>query len=389
MSTDFLSNFLDTDEEEEVVAHNLDDVFSYPVAMNFVVLGVGQGGNNLADAFYEIGYRRVGLLNTAKTDMDTISHPIIKVALDKQGAGKDPEIGRNRVEAKSSKIRSLLAGLITEKTDKVIVCLGLGGGTGSGGGPEVVKMVQEWLQRHGKDPHKDVIVIQTLPEPLIEGDRPSLNALYAYREIDRLKVPTLTVDNAQLRKCVRTTISAPWFRLNRWIVETFHQFNIYAAKETVSGNIDMRDLEDVLSRGRFIFSAFRVTQVQNKETAGTIMADHLEKSLFAKTNIRTSRAAALIMLVNEETMGNKSLDEISEVAEELNALMGPNSTLHRSIHLAKFPSKPNIPVTDMFCYVLLGELGHPLETLNGLFARAKHLSGEYSSLTAFLNDGGL
>ena len=173
--------------------------------------------------------------------------------------------------------------------------------------------------------------------------------------------------------------------MNRWVVKTFHQFNAYAARQSSIAVFDAQDFNDVLSRGRFIFSAFRIPELNDRYVIGNVLADHLEKSLFARTKLSTANAAACLMLLNEPAVRDKSMDDISSAFEELNNIMKPNSTLHRGIYLEEVPPlKDGTAPPDLFCYVMLGGLDHPMGTLETLFGKAKSFSDEYSSVSAFL-----
>lgn len=54
------------------------------------IIGVGQGGNRIAESFYNLGYRKVILFNTTEKDMQGLSVPKKHwvVAKDIEGAGK-------------------------------------------------------------------------------------------------------------------------------------------------------------------------------------------------------------------------------------------------------------------------------------------------------------
>ena len=60
----------DDDPVEDGVTDTFDDA-----AFNFAVVGVGQGGSRLAESFWNLGYRRVGVINTAQQDLSLIKMP--------------------------------------------------------------------------------------------------------------------------------------------------------------------------------------------------------------------------------------------------------------------------------------------------------------------------
>ena len=369
------------------ITQDVQDQFDDPQpAFRCAVIGVGQCGNNLAAAFYNTGYRRVLAINTAKADLGSVKEPILKLSIGNGGAGKDPEIGRQAVEDHAPQIRSAMGKAFGDRYDKVIICMSLGGGTGSGGGPEVVRLVREVVRERGGNPDKDVMVIAVLPEPSVDGPRQCHNALTAYAKLERLNIPRLYVDNSQLRKVIRTTFGNNWPRLNDWIVKTFHKFNTFATRESEHGICDGRDLEDVLSRGRFIFSAFKVDRLEQKYSVGGIMAEHLQNSLFAKMNLKSADAAACLIILNQSAVQDKSMEDIAPTFTELNTLMKQNSTLHKGIYLVDLhPSPEGKLPPEMFCYVMLGGLEHPRDSLKTIFEKAMNHCQEYGSLSVFLN----
>ena len=364
-----------------------EDEFPAKPAFRLGIVGVGQCGNNLAAMFHTVGYRRVLAINTAKTDLESVAEPIEKLLIGSQGAGKNPEVGKECIEAKTTKIRTTMSRLFESRVDKVVVCMGLGGGTGSGGGPEVVKIAKDLMKEWGGHPERDVIVIATLPEAAIAGSRVCYNALLAYRELEKLKVPRLYIDNSKMRKdVVETTFGSGWDRMNRWVVKTFHEFNSYAAKNSTIGNFDGQDLDDVLSRGRFIFSAIPVETLDNKFAIGDIIAQYLERSLFTKMNLKTAEAAGCIMILNAAAVADRNPGELAPAFVELNSMMRSGSTLHNGIYLETFPSKKGVKALDLICYVMLGGLDHPHETLALLFEKGKSsASEEYGTLSSIID----
>jgi len=361
------------------------DIFNYEPAFKMGIVGVGQCGNNLAVAFHRIGYRRVFQINTAQTDLDSLEDQIAKLPIGKQGAGKDPAVGKACVEAKATQIRNGILREFGEDFDKIIVSLGLGGGTGSGGGPDVVNIAKEIIKDRGGVPSNDVIVIVTLPDPNIDGPRQCFNALLAYGEITRLGVPMIIIDNAQVGSIIRAKLADGWAPINMWIARTFHMFNMYANKPSDHGAFDGNDLNDIISRGRLLFSAFRVTQLKDKYAVGDVMAGNLARSLFAKCDTKTATAAGCLMVINPKVGGDLSMEDIAPAFQELNTIMRPNSTLHRGIYIPnEWSAQERAKHPDLFCYVILGGMEHPTATLNRLFEKARNYDQSYGSVGAFL-----
>ena len=385
MSEDFdFDGFVEADATQSTTSKTVTDNFKNTPAFKIGIVGVGQCGNNIAQAFHRIGYRRVLLVNTAQTDLDAIEDPIPKLAIDRQGAGKDPTAGKARVEAKATEIRNGMLREFGEDFDKIIVCLGLGGGTGSGGGPAVVKIACDIIRDRGGNPSKDVIAIVTLPDPNIDGPKQCFNALVAYGQVSNLGVPMTIIDNAQVGSIIRAKLAEGWTPINTWVARTFHMFNAYANMPSDHGAFDGNDLNDVISRGRLLFSAFRVTQLKDRYAIADTIAANLERSLFAKCDRATATAAGCLMVINPRVGKDLSMEDIAPAFQELNKIMRPDSTLHRGLYIPDWSFVDQDKHPDLFCYVILGGLDHPRVTLAGLFEKVKSYDQRYGSVEAFL-----
>ncbi|MDI6734283.1 MAG: cell division protein FtsZ [Patescibacteria group bacterium] len=109
------------------------------------VVGVGGGGGNIVSRMMQ-GDRIRGVefiaINTDAQDLDHVSaHRKIyvgKALTHGLGAGMNPEIGKQAVEENRSEIGEAL-----DEADIVFVTAGLGGGTGTGGGPVVAEIARE------------------------------------------------------------------------------------------------------------------------------------------------------------------------------------------------------------------------------------------------------
>jgi cell division GTPase FtsZ len=367
-----------TSHEKEIV-----DLFDRTPAFKIGFIGVGQCGNNFATAFHRLGYRRVLLVNTAEADLNAIEDQIAKLPVGAQGAGKDPEVGRKQVKDKLTEIRSHIlrecAGF-----EKLVICMGLGGGTGSGGGPEIVKLAQQLVQDNGGQPDRDVIAIVTLPNPKVDGPRQCFNALQAYGSLQKLNVPLITIDNSLVEKVVPTTYADIWGPVNMWVARTFHAFNNFAGQESQQGVLDACDLNDIISRGNITFSACSIPDIDNKHAIAEKIVTRLKHSMFAATDLSTAEAAGCIVLINETVKFELGASDVEPALEALNNLMRKNSTLHRGIYVRNLPAKTGTGPA-MFWYVILSGIDKPAETLNRIFEKAKSYSQEYGTLAAFFD----
>jgi cell division protein FtsZ len=114
------------------------------LAAKVKIIGIGGGGNNALNTM--ISYQLSGVdFIAANTDAQALAANIApnKLQLGENltkglGAGANPEIGRKAALEDVEKIREALQG-----ADMVFITAGLGGGTGTGGGPVIAEVARE------------------------------------------------------------------------------------------------------------------------------------------------------------------------------------------------------------------------------------------------------
>src|SRR5262245_2049555 len=194
-------------------------------SLDIAVIGLGQGGGNIAAEFARRGYRAMAL-NTARTDLSalgTANHPALSeaqrlyIGIDGyDGAGADLNYGRQCVLESAERIREVVA-RHTEGADVVLLTAGLGGGTGSAVG-ELVRVLESL--------ELPITTLTTLP-----GDQESgiakVNAVRAVSEL--VKIPDLGLifaDNARLAQLHgNVTLDEYFERINEIIIEPLDAFN--------------------------------------------------------------------------------------------------------------------------------------------------------------------
>jgi cell division protein FtsZ len=114
------------------------------LAAKVKIIGIGGGGNNALNTM--ISYQLSGVdFIAANTDAQALAANMAsnKLQLGENltkglGAGANPEIGRKAALEDVEKIREALKG-----SDMVFITAGLGGGTGTGGGPVIAEVARE------------------------------------------------------------------------------------------------------------------------------------------------------------------------------------------------------------------------------------------------------
>jgi cell division GTPase FtsZ len=166
--------------------------------MRLAMIGFGQAGGKVVDAFIEFDERTRGrsvrsaiAVNTAKADLRGLEHVdeaqqvlIGQTRVKGHGVGADNELGAAIAEEDLDEIQGAIDEVPVHEVDAFLVVAGLGGGTGSGGAPVVAKH----LTRIYEEP---VYGLGILPGS-DEGGIYTLNAARSFqtftREVDNLLV---------------------------------------------------------------------------------------------------------------------------------------------------------------------------------------------------------
>ncbi len=114
-----------------------------PVAQ-IKVVGLGGGGGNAIARMMKVGVKGIEFI-AVNTDAQALYHceaphkiNVGKATTRGLGAGANPDVGRQAAEESSEEIRAALEG-----SDMVFITYGLGGGTGTGGGPVIAEIARE------------------------------------------------------------------------------------------------------------------------------------------------------------------------------------------------------------------------------------------------------
>ena len=158
------------------------------------ILGLGGAGANMLERI-ALDSQEGAQLVSLNTDMRTLSASLAKekiqlgTTLTKGlGTGGDPELGQQAVLEAEAEVRNVL------KDQKIVfLCVGLGGGTGSGAAPIIARIARE--------EGAFVIVFATMPF-LFEGSRRREQAETALNQLAVLSNALVTFDNNRMGELV-------------------------------------------------------------------------------------------------------------------------------------------------------------------------------------------
>jgi len=345
---------------EEVEANTVDDTFEG--AFKFAVIGIGQGGSRIAQTFWNLGYRRVAVINTAKQDLEPIAVPSEnKLLIGGDGAGKQPEVAEEIFKAHREDILDFLKRTFGEEFDRILVCAGAGGGTGAGGTSVVIEVAHDLceslgVETKGEGESAKVGAIIALPSKA-EGARVAKNTKRTMKKVLEFKdlgalTPVVILDNEKIKQIYpKLPVRKFWSTSNNSVCALLHLFNKISAQESVYTSFDKADLETVLSSGLITFGATPLRKWEEPTDISQAIRDNLKRTILADLDPKTGDMAACVVIGSTEVLDELPQENLEHGFEQLTRIMGSGSTVHRGVYSG---NKPGIVI-----YTAIGGLDNP------------------------------
>lgn len=323
------------------------DKFEGAVQMAFI--GAGQGGGRIADSFYNFGYRRVCAVNTTEQDLQGLSMPEenkLVIGKNRGGAGKDPEQGELAAKESYEEIMDHLMRCWGEGAEHLYVCVGGGGGSGTGSWTVLLDALRDYAQSTNieKPIFKHLGVILTLPKRS-EGARVQRNALIAVKTaVEKLQSNEISslilVDNSKIHELYPgLPVKMFWKVANDTFCGVFHTFNLLAAKPSDYNTFDRADYRSVIRNGLMIFGRTQVTAWKGKEDISLAVRQNLAGSLLADGfDLSKANMAGAIVVAHDDVLEEIPMEHIDYAFNSLGRVLGNDGiTLHSGIYEGKKP----------------------------------------------------
>lgn len=361
------------------------DAFDYDVAFKFAFVGVGQGGSRIAESFHGAGYRRVCAINTTGQDLSAIKlGGDRKLDLGGAGAGKDPDKGAAAIAGRSQDVRDLFSRSFGPDVDHIFVCFGAGGGTGAGAYAAVIVAASAYMAEIGRPVR--VGVIMALPKDA-EGARPAANALSCAQGLLTAQTmtppvsPIIIVDNQKIQELYNPAVSQEYNTANGSITNMLHSFNRLAGAHSELVTFDREDFSTMLSGGLVSFANALLTSWDDRTTIAKSVRDNLDKNLLVSGSMLSGKAAALLFVLNGNTMDELPQAHLDYTVEMLNqSLKGERPTVFQGIYKGAEGTR-KMP-GSLYVLAMVAGLPWPQTRLHAL---ARKAALPASSLEAFLS----
>ena len=350
---------------EEIEARSVDEVAieadKAKGALRLVMIGVGQCGGNIADAFYAEGLRGVGVINSNPQDMAglTVKHRLCLGGVD-GGTGKDMDKGRAIVSAHRDEIIDFIGTVCGSRYHRLFLLSSTGGGTGAGS----FEVMLDCAERAGRHlDHTGPMVGAILALPTVGGGyQARANTLrlleFALRAVeDKRLSPLILVDNNRMLHMASPLTFHK--TINMHIVRQIIRFNAAALAGSSYAQFDGGELLSIFDSGVVTMGITRVDDVSQDKAIGNAIREKFRNNIFLDTPLDNVTHAGCVFVGNFATLDGIKQAQIDDGLDSLNHIIAAKSVMHHGIYVDEREQK--LVVT-----VMLGGLGAPAAYLESL-----------------------
>jgi cell division protein FtsZ len=314
-------------------------------SLKFAFIGLGQCGGRIAEAFYNTGYTKTFIVNTAEQDLNKNTVPnkmLIQLEGRTGGAGKDMNLAHQTVESEKDSIYNKMVSLFG-KVDHIFVCAGLGGGTGGGSITVTLETAKRYMEYIDvPDASKKVGAIVTLPthgeasSPLVAGNAYEKgNQLSDLADLNNI-TPLIIVDNDKVKQLYKKLTVAKFFpTINNSVAQLLHVFNTIALEPSEYITFDTTDFQSVLEAGgHMIMGVSTVREFDSSTSISEALRKNLSKTLLAGGfEMERAKAVACIVVGGNDIFENvEGLMGNIEMGFDTMAQFTGNAKVHRGIY---------------------------------------------------------
>ena len=277
------------------------------------VIGVGGGGSNVVNRMVESGVKGVDFIavNTDKQALaGSSANQKIQIGeklTEGQGAGSNPDVGRQSAEESRSAISKVL-----EDTDMVFITAGMGGGTGTGAAPILADLAKEM----------DILTVGVVTKPFsFEGRRRMQQAEDGIENL-RTKVDSLVIiPNDRLKFVTEQKITlSNAFEVADDVLRQAVQSISDLIKNTGFINLDFADVSAVMKDAG-------MAHMGVGRAAGKNKAEEAARRAVSSPLLETSINGARGVLVNVTGSTDVGLEEVELAANLVQEAADPNALI--------------------------------------------------------------
>ena len=330
------------------------------------VLGSGQAGSRIAEAFYKLGYSAC-VVNTALQDLKFINLPDSNKLLLEYGLGgaaKEMEIGAAAAESHRGEITQLINDKLSSSQVNLL-CLSLGGGSGAGSCETLVDILAEQ--------GKPLVVITVLPMDTEDAQTKS-NALETLSKLAKLtqtkKVNNLiVVDNAKIEAIYQDVSQVEFYGVaNKIIVDTIDVFNTLSSMPSATKALDPMEWSKLFidGEGLTVYGSFTVKNYQEDTAIAEAVINNLGSNLLAEGfDLKQSRYVGYMIAANKDVWTKIPASSVNYANSMVNDICGTPKGIFKGIYVIDSPDD------EVKIYSMFSGLGLPESRVTQLKKDAK------------------
>jgi len=312
------------------------------------IVGSGQAGSRLAEAFYKLAYDAV-VINTAMQDLKFIDIPDSNKLLLEYGLGgaaKEVEIGKAAAETHRGEILQLINDKLAGSQVNLL-CLSLGGGSGAGSCETLVDLMSNL--------GKPLVVMTVLPMDT-EDAQTKANALETLSKLAKLtqtkKVNNLiVVDNAKIEAIYSSVSQVDFYGVaNKAIVETIDVFNTLSSMPSSVKGLDPMEWGKLFTDGEglTVYGELTIDNFSEETAIAEAVVNNLNGNLLAGGfDLKQSRYVGVIIAANKEVWSKIPSSSITYAMAMVNDQCGTPRGVFKGIYTIDTPD-PVVKVYSMF-----------------------------------------
>lgn len=267
------------------------------------IIGTGQAGNRLAEAFYALGNNAI-CLNTGLQDLKHVKIPESnKLLLELTGFGgaaKNLQLGKAAAEANREKISALVATHFAN-VDMFLIATSAGGGSGAGS----LDVLVDVLGQIGKP----VLLMGVLPgnsddAATKSNSLESLQSIASFLKSGKI-ANAVIIDNKRVEKIHSGVSIMDFFSVaNRSIVSTFDMLNKLSMLPSSTKAFDSTELITLLTEPGFtVYGEMTVKDYAQEDAIATSIIENLTNNLLSDGfDVEQSRYAGFMIAASKAVL---------------------------------------------------------------------------------------
>lgn len=332
------------------------------------VLGSGQAGSRIAEAFYKLGYDAV-VVNTAAQDLKFIEVPDSSKLLLEYGVGgasKELSIGAAAAEAHKEAIAELVHNKLGH-TQVNLLSLSLGGGSGAGSCETLVELMAAT--------GKPLVVMTVLPMDT-EDAQTKANALETLSKLadyakNKKIANLLVVDNAKIEAIYHNVSQMEFFGVaNKAIVETIDAFNVFSCMPSSTKALDPMEFTKIFidGEGLSVYGELTVENYSEDTAIAEAVVNNLDGNLLSGGfDLKQSKYVGFIIAANKDVWAKIPAASVNYASAMINDLCGSPKGVFKGMYITE-STEDVVKVYSMF-----SGLGLPVGRIEQLKKDTKEL----------------